>query len=1847
MNEFLILLFLLGMLTTIGHGIWVLVSKGLRSLGGKSKLAKPTERRREELPAAPLAMIERLMHTGKLDTETGERVLKAMRELLQEADIPQPSRPPIPPPISVIPKPPVPLTPVTPPPLPRRTIPVTLPPPPPAPSPPPRVPPAPTWKEGFNAFLEQSHIRWGELTGGLLIVGCSAALVLTFWSHIAGRWLAQALVFTGVTASLHGLGHYARRRWHLPDTTFGLLLIALLLTPLSFLLLSALGQGLPALDPLSLGMETLALVGLGFLQHHSLRGIVPRQSTTLSLTLIAQVLWILLLRRLAVPGLPPSLLLVLAAIPVVIQGLSTCFLLRREAPPSPSPRLLLLAHALGSYAMLLALALFLHLARIGENATVLAPLLALAGLPSWAMGLHLRRLPDSRDESLLISAGSLGFLGFGALIAALVVAWPATAALLPCLLLATAVLAHAGLRERFPFVGLPSGLCLGASFCLVAVSFLQPALWNSQEPLLLISALLRGGTGRSLALVAPLIALGAVFIFGLPEGRPMARGLLYAAALQAATALLQLFLLDAGRPGDPEGLLRFSAFYAIALLAAPWFAWLPGGRRMNLPLAQRFIHVGLFLAAFVLYRSGSDFFALDRHLAALAPALFAALLHIFLWCSRRLFRLYAAATLRLFAFCTLVALTPWSDTRSESFATACLVMGAAGLLLSLPGRRLALFHLAQCLLALGLCIEIHTRSLETVLPYLAAVAFSGLFWMLLAKAIIPLHVSASSLRLRRLFQHTQSLLRRQEFDVWSAILLPPLVVAMFALDNLSGLLREIQGGVAVAPLESSLLFVALLATLALHVAGRRRDSRIAAFSEYWLMLCAAGLALVFARLHLADNAFASALRWNLALLLALSAFLPRNLRRAGLWVIGLPLWILHILPPLLLGFFPETNGPQAASLFLRFGHFWNLALPLAMLSALVFLESLRQRRASSIFLAALFGNLNLWLVFVALPLRLLPHAVTWTQLSALWCGGIALVWLWKQGPTAPFARAQAALAFAWGLAGLCAALADLLFLPDLPTRALALSAPWILALWPLLWITLALRLGSRNGLRLLISPERSGLLLAGILLPASVLFSLRFLPEGLLFARHVLPLALLASAGFSLLLLPKIWRNASPLPSYPLPGLVWIPLTLCAILLLPILARTQVPSLPREWSAAPLAGVFALLLLPPILARIRNLETVYGSPNRWLFSAQGVLWILAVFLRLTESTHPTALQLLQDLSWAIVPTCAFAFALQRHDPRISLTRNLPTFTLLLSVLIVLSYIDTPNASTAHAAAALLVAAFPSVLALWDSRAPRVLMRLHNHSLIACMFFISTRTFSFDATLRALLLLPAALSLVWTLLFRFRHRLRPFLLRLRIHPPPAPRVSLLSFACLLSLLQLLIALVYLGVGLHSPDLSPFLRIAPLCGVLASAAAIGGLAQNASIRSYALTLATFAFQLALWSATASTSAPTGLRWLLLPLPLAAVLLLFRQLVSAHSILPAAWTTALHSVAKGWWLVALFLLPLELLWTTLGGWVGQAPHSWVLASALTIVTFAALHLRWALRPDTDLLGWRENAATRHVYAAEILAAGFFLHLRLYWPELFRGWFEPWWPAILMGLAFLGFGLGELFGRRGPSVLHKPLLRTGLFLPLFPLLSFWTGGGALDHSLIFLLMGILYAAASSTRGSYGLALLAVLATNSSLWHLLSRGNGLDLLRAPQLWILPPAFSVLLASRLHAHRLTPATRGSVRYLCLGVIYLSTSTEMFARGVANAPWLPLLLSGLSVLGILTGILLRIRSYLFCGAAFLLLSIFSMLAHASSHLGWTWIWYVAGIIAGLLLLLLFANFERQRNQRLDKLREWEP
>jgi hypothetical protein len=50
-----------------------------------------------------------------------------------------------------------------------------------------------------------------------------------------------------------------------------------------------------------------------------------------------------------------------------------------------------------------------------------------------------------------------------------------------------------------------------------------------------------------------------------------------------------------------------------------------------------------------------------------------------------------------------------------------------------------------------------------------------------------------------------------------------------------------------------------------------------------------------------------------------------------------------------------------------------------------------------------------------------------------------------------------------------------------------------------------------------------------------------------------------------------------------------------------------------------------------------------------------------------------------------------------------------------------------------------------------------------------------------------------------------------------------------------------------------------------------------------------------------------------------------------------------------------------------------------------------------------------------------------------------------------------------------------------------------------------------------------------------------------------------------------------------VRYGSAIVIYASSTAEIFINGVADAPWLPMVLAGLSILGVFAGILLQVRA----------------------------------------------------------------
>lgn len=327
------------------------------------------------------------------------------------------------------------------------------------------------------------------------------------------------------------------------------------------------------------------------------------------------------------------------------------------------------------------------------------------------------------------------------------------------------------------------------------------------------------------------------------------------------------------------------------------------------------------------------------------------------------------------------------------------------------------------------------------------------------------------------------------------------------------------------------------------------------------------------------------------------------------------------------------------------------------------------------------------------------------------------------------------------------------------------------------------------------------------------------------------------------------------------------------------------------------------------------------------------------------------------------------------------------------------------------------------------------------------------------------------------------------------------------------------------------------------------------------------------------------------------------------------------------------------------------GEVRIAWpaLLAVALAPVGLAALALAAALLPGRDPFGLSERERTVYVYVAEALLVLTFVHIRVTMPWMFKGWFLRFWPLVVMGIAFIGVGLSELFQRRRQTVLSEPLQNTGALLPLLPALGFWTASSEVHYSLLLLSIGVLYAVLSLLRGSYLFGVLAAVAANGSLWYLLHSGEGWGLAAHPQLWLIPPALSVLIGSYLNRDRLTKQQSTSIRYAAAIVIYVSSTADIFINGVAEAPWLPAVLAGLSILGVFAGILLRVRAFLYLGTAFLLVALMTIIWHAAIEQQRTWIMWVAGIVTGVLIIALFGLFEKRRDDVLrivDQLKHWD-
>lgn len=152
-----------------------------------------------------------------------------------------------------------------------------------------------------------------------------------------------------------------------------------------------------------------------------------------------------------------------------------------------------------------------------------------------------------------------------------------------------------------------------------------------------------------------------------------------------------------------------------------------------------------------------------------------------------------------------------------------------------------------------------------------------------------------------------------------------------------------------------------------------------------------------------------------------------------------------------------------------------------------------------------------------------------------------------------------------------------------------------------------------------------------------------------------------------------------------------------------------------------------------------------------------------------------------------------------------------------------------------------------------------------------------------------------------------------------------------------------------------------------------------------------------------------------------------------------------------------------------------------------------------------------------------------------------------------------------------------------------------------------------------------------------------------MDFTEHPQLWLIPPALSVLIATHVQRNRLPREAIVWIRYVAMGMIFFSSSSEIFLSGFGKELWPPMVLMVLSVLAVLTGIGLQVRSFLFFGLVFVLVSMTAMVAHAQQSLQHTWPWWVLGISLGIGILVLFGLFEKKREEikaLTDRLRSWD-
>lgn len=436
-------------------------------------------------------------------------------------------------------------------------------------------PPRRPFAEVLAAFMEQSNIRWGEIVGGVLIVGCSTALVISLWAQISSIPVLKFLIFTTVTAALFGVGFYTEHRWKLPTTSRGILTIAVLLVPLNFLAIAAVSGSTAPPGALVISSEFIAPALFLCLVYFAGRVITSSWPHLLTAGVLGSSVGQLLVRHFAAPENSPGLLFALGAFPIVCYVAAASWMLRqaladKEIDEGEANEIFVTLGAI-SFAAALPFGLLLYRSGPIEMSMMhLAPVVTLGGIPMLGSGAILWRRVLRKELAAARTAGtSIALLGTAVVLSGMFLSWPNPASIVPAALLNFAVFTAIAVFLELPSAHVFAAGCLSLAYIVTFQVVAGYVPWRNLRVTSLLRTTSSVSTGK--ALLVPFVLFTLAHEWLKRKQRPRdASSYLIAACAVAVVSLLLVAVYGARLSGDPH---HVSAFFALYTAGAFWFAW--------------------------------------------------------------------------------------------------------------------------------------------------------------------------------------------------------------------------------------------------------------------------------------------------------------------------------------------------------------------------------------------------------------------------------------------------------------------------------------------------------------------------------------------------------------------------------------------------------------------------------------------------------------------------------------------------------------------------------------------------------------------------------------------------------------------------------------------------------------------------------------------------------------------------------------------------------------------------------------------------------------------------------------------------------------------------------------------------------------------------------------------------------------------------------------------------------------------------------------------------------------------------------------------------------------------------